>query len=146
MDMKVLPCICKEKEQRLKYFSFLFYNRVLVFYKQHLIHNLSSKGITNKGRKRKLNYIMRLFESFGYLCRTYLVSLSNNKTNSGKYEVWFHASNYKVSEILYYILHSNYLIPWLMLITVLNVKRFSWYSYRARTFVYATWDKACFRR
>ena len=67
MDMKVLPCICKVKEQRLEYFSFLFYNRVPVFYKQHLIHNLSSKGITNKGRKRKLNYIMRLFESFGYL-------------------------------------------------------------------------------
>ena len=66
MDMKVLPCICKVKEQRLEYF-FLFYNRVPVFYKQHLIHNLSSKGITNKGRKRKLNYIMRLFESFGYL-------------------------------------------------------------------------------
>ena len=87
MDMKVLPCICEEKEQRLEYFSFLFYNRVLVFYKQHLIHNLSSKGITNKGRKRKLNYIMRLFESFGYLCRTYLVSPCNNITNSEKYVV-----------------------------------------------------------
>ena len=87
MDMKVLPCICKEKEQRLEYFSFLFYNELLVFYKQHLIHNLSSKGITNKGRKRKLNYIMRLFESFFFTCRTYLVSFINNKTNFGKYVV-----------------------------------------------------------